>query len=121
MLLAVVLSCIAVGVTTVAAAPPAWAADFRPGSQLQALVDAALAASHHQSNPPDAVLLPAGNFSFGSAPFVVACNGTAGAGLRVHGAGTGATHLWFTPGAGVEVLGCSDLHLGGFSMVRSAD
>ena len=36
--------------------------------------------------------------------------------LAVRGAGLDKTHLWFTPGAGVEVLSCSDLANGGFSM-----
>jgi hypothetical protein len=86
--------------------PPAWAAAFRPGVQLQALVDRAIQAGDAS------VALPAGNFSFGSTPFTIrgAIN------LRVRGRGPARTSLWFDPGAGVEVISCVNTTVEEFSM-----
>jgi hypothetical protein len=63
------------------------------------------------------VELPAGDFSFGRAPFVV----RGAVNMRVKGQGPTATgksrtSLWFDPGFGVEVLSCVNATVEGFSM-----
>ena len=90
---------------------PPWARGFLPGADLQRLVDAAVASG------AASVELPAGDFSFGRAPFVV----RGAVNLRVHGqgptaTGTSRTSLWFDPGFGVEILSCVNATVEGFSM-----
>ena len=97
-----------------AAAPatslPPWAQEFQPGSVLQTAVDEAIS-----SGKRAVVELPAGDFYFGAAPFVI----RGAIHLLVRGQGTSvgsATSLWFDPGAGVEILDCVNTTVQGFSM-----
>eukprot|EP00937_MAST-01D_sp_MAST-1D-sp2_P005933 g5933.t1 len=93
---------------------PRFAADFRNGSELQAGIDAAVAAG------VSSYTLPAGDFLFGAA---AAAHGVVGgvslliSGAKhmcISGAGPGSTSLWFVPGHGIDLEGCANVTLRGF-------
>eukprot|EP01079_Euglenida_sp_SAG-EU17-18_P000235 gene235-2379_t len=88
-----------------ALADPEWAREFTPGAELQDQVNQAIASGSNE------LVVAAGDYSFGEKAFIIA-NAT---GFALTGAGAAASHLWFSPGYGVEVLSCLDTVVSGFS------
>ena len=99
-------------VAAAAFALPPFAAEYRPGSELQASLDAAIAAGAASFE------IPANSYAFtnASARFGGAALLVAGASnMRIHGAGVASTSMWFVPGYGIDVVGCVNVTLEGFA------
>ena len=93
---------------------PPFASKFRNGQEIQAGIDAAIAAG------ASTYALPSGNFAFfdrsgGSRIKGKSFSIAGGSNMRITGAGVAKTQLWFVPGFGVDIDGCTNVTLESFS------
>lgn len=86
---------------------PSWASSFQDGATVQNLITNAIASGARD------VHVPAGNYKFTTDVKILTIAGATN--LEIAGDGPNATHFWFFPGYGVEILSCMDLTLRGVS------